>query len=499
MKPLIFLLCMATTVYAQTTLGPALSVDLGRHYYSSLDTETAARTELDAALKRLGQFQEQINTGQQLLQALQSYEEALKLYRHHDAYLRLRCSLNRKDLACEANGKLGAEVNARTAFLIPEILAIPEAQLQVFLNGEQGLKAYQFALQDIRRDASHVLPSTEQAFLDRLHPEIADWQYDLYEQILAGIPFGTVQTATGPLDVVRQRNLLAAHADASVREEAFKRRFAGFASRRDLLAFALIHTVNAQDSLAKAQHYPDAPTRKYSSMYLEATQTRALLKSMAQHGDVAKRFEKIRADDFKRSNHARLQAWDLNAPDAGLVLPVTPLAEAALIFHEAFGGLGAEYQEAFDSLLNPLNGRADVLPGGALNRYSAGFSVGFAGSTSVLFFGRYDGTYKDLSVIAHEGGHAVHRSLMTAHGVRPLYANGPSFLFESFAVFNELVWRTTSRNMLVMHACGVSIASNGCISKGWTLSMVLKTPYSNRRFTRECPRVPFEGPMTWTE
>ena len=438
-RSLIFLLCMATTADAQTGPVPALSVDLGRYYYSSMEAETAARMELDAALKRLGQFQKQISTGQQLLQALQSYEEALKLYRHHDAYLRLRCSLNRKDPACEANGKLGAEVNARTAFLIPEILAISEEQLQAFQSNEPGLKVYQFALQDIRRDAAHVLPSTEQALLDRLHPEIADWQYDLYDQILAGIPFGTVQTATGPMDVVRQRNLLAAHADASVREEAFKRRFAGFASRRDLLAFALIHTVNAQDSLAKAHHYPDAPARRYSSMYLEPVQTRALLESMAQHGEVVKRFEKIRADDFQHSNHARLQAWDLNAPDAALALPVTPLAEATRIFHEAFGGLGAEYQEAFDALLNPINGRADVLPGGAPNRYSAGFSVGFTGSASVLFLGRYDGTYKDLSVIAHEGGHAVHRSLMTAHGVRPLYANGPSFLFESFAAFNELV------------------------------------------------------------
>ncbi|MGA8500953.1 MAG: M3 family metallopeptidase, partial [Candidatus Sulfotelmatobacter sp.] len=52
---------------------------------------------------------------------------------------------------------------------------------------------------------------------------------------------------------------------------------------------------------------------------------------------------------------------------------------------------------------------------------------------------RYDGTFKDLSVIAHEGGHAVHRQLMTANGVAPSYAEGPHFLFESFAEFNELV------------------------------------------------------------
>jgi len=441
-NPLISFLYMAiqlAAVDAQTPPAQSLSVDLERYYFNSPEAETAARADLDSALKRLGKFQGQINTGRQLLDALQSYEEVLKLYRHHDAYLRLRCSQNRKDPACEANGKLGSEVNAETAFLTPEILEIPKEQLQAFQTAEPGLKSYQFALEDIRRDAPHVLPNAEQAFLDRLHPEIADWQYELYEQVLAGILFGTVQTATGPLDVVRQRNLLASHTDARVREEAFKRRFDGFASRRDLLAFALIHTVKAQDSLAKAHHYPDAPTRKYTSMYLDTAQTRALLALMAQHGAVVKRFEKIRADDFQRSNHAELRAWDLAAPQTDFALSTTPLQEAPGIFHEAFAGLGAEYQEAFDALLNPVNGRADILSGGAPNRYSAGFSVGFTGSTSMLFFGRYDGTYKDLSVIAHEGGHATHRSLMTAHGVKPFYANGPSFLFESFAVFNELV------------------------------------------------------------
>lgn len=442
MTPFLFLLCLpihAVVAAAQTPPSAPLSVDLGRYYFKSPEAEIAARGDLDFALKRLGKFQGQINTGQRLLAALQSYEEVLKLYRHHEAYLRLQCSLNRKDPACEANGKLGSEINAETAFLMPEILAIPKERLQAFQAAEPGLKSYQFALDNIRRDATHVLPNAEQALLDWLHPEIADWQYDLYEQILGGISFGSVQTATGPLDVVRQRNLLASHADARVREEAFKRRLDGFASRRDLLAFALIHTVKAQDSLAKAHHYQDAPTRKYSSMYLDPSQTRALLASMAQHGEVVKRFEKIRAADFQRSNRAELRAWDLAAPQPDFALPTTPLAEAPEIFHQAFAGLGAEYRETFDALLNRLNGRADVLPGGAANRYSAGFSVGFTGSTSILFFGRYDGTYKDLSVIAHEGGHATHRSLMAAHGVTPLYADGPSFLFESFATFNELV------------------------------------------------------------
>jgi oligoendopeptidase F len=439
---LIFLFCLAIHVAStnsQTASQTPLSADLARHYFASPEAEIAARSDLDSALKRLGNFRGQIDTGQRLLGALQSYEEVLKLYRCHETYLRLRCSQNRKDPACDANAKLESEVNAATAFLSPEILTVPEAQLHGFRSAEPGLKPYQFALEDIRRDSPHILPGTEQAFLDRLQPEIADWQYDLYEQILAGISFGTVQTPAGSLDIVRQRNLLASHADARIREEAFRRRLDGFAGRRDLFAFALIHTVQAQNALAQLHNCPDAPARKYISMYLQPEQTRALLTSMAQHGDVVKRFERIRADEYQLSNHAQLRAWDLAAPQKDLTLPITPLTDAPSIFHQAFAGLGSEYQEAFDALLNPLSGRADILPGGAPNRYSGGFSTGFAGSASMLFIGRYDGTFKDLSVIAHEGGHAAHRGFLSANGVKPLYANGPSFLFESFAVFNELV------------------------------------------------------------
>jgi oligoendopeptidase F len=437
-----FLLSVAMSVAAAAQAPPsgqALTADLGRYYFTSPEAETAALGALDLSLKALEKFKGQINTGSRLLHASQAYEEVLKVYRRHDAYLRLRCSLDRKDPACEANQKLGAEVDARTAFLVPEILAIPNQRLQVFYAAEPGLNIYRFAVEDIRRDAEHILPEDQQGLLARFHPEIADWQYDLYEQVLAGIPFGAVQTATGELDVIRKRNLLASSPDARVLEEAFKRRLNGLASQRDLLAFALVHTVKARESLAIAYHYQDAPARKYSSMYLAPAQTRALLNLMAQHGEVAKRFERIRARDFQEAYKTPMQAWDLSAPQPGFIPAITPLSDTPHIFHDAFAGLDAEYQGAFDGLLDARNGRADVLPGGAPNRYTGGFSIGFSGSTSMLFFGRYDGTFKDLSVIAHEGGHATHRSLMTANGVAPLYASGPSFLFESFAVFNELV------------------------------------------------------------
>ena len=418
---------------------PALTADLPRYYFKTPAEEVAALAELKAAIAELDRFKGQFNSARQLLGALRQDDVVQELFNKHERYLHLRCALNRKDAACEADRALESDVDAKTAFLGPEILAIPEDRLSAFLSEEPALARYRFALADMRRDAPYMLPGPEQALLDEFQPQISDWQYDLYQQIVAGIPFGKVKTKSGELDVVRQRSLIATVSDPKIREEGFKRRYSGFASQRDLLAFALIHTVQAQNALAKAHHYADAPARKYLSLYLKPEETRSLLDAMVKDADIVKRFERIRSSDFEREHHEPAHDWDLSAPAPGFTSPITPLAQARSIYHEAFAGLGSEYQAAFDALLDPANGRADIVPGGAPNRYGGGFSIGAASSPSILFFGRYDGTFKDLSVIAHEGGHAVHRQLMSANRVAPSYAQGPHFLFESFAAFNELV------------------------------------------------------------
>ena len=231
------LFVVATSASAAAQIQPptsaALSADLSRYYFKTPAEEVAVRAELNAALDQMARFKGQLNSGSQLLAFLRQYDVVRKLFARHEAYLHLRCALNRKDAACDADNALESEVNARTAFLDPEILALSEDRLRQFVNEEPALAEYRFALSDIRRAAPHLLPEAEQTLLDQFQPQIGDWQDDLYEQIVAGISFGTVQTPSGPLDVVRQRNLIATNADGRVREEGFKRRYAGFASQRD--------------------------------------------------------------------------------------------------------------------------------------------------------------------------------------------------------------------------------------------------------------------------
>ncbi len=417
-----------------------LSANLERYYFPSPAAELASRQELQSSLANLAKLRGKLGLApQQLLAALRTLDEIRKLVGKHDGYLHVRCALDRTDTSCGDEDKLDANVAAGTAFVSAEILAIPVGRLASFYNSEPALAAYRFAIEGIRRNEGHALPLPQQELLDRFTPEIAGWQYSLYDEILSQTKFGSVQTPAGPLDVARQRNLIASNPDPQVREQGFKLRYAGFASNRDLLAFTLLHTAEAGNELARAQSFPDAPARKYFQLFLKPEDTRSLLDQMAKHGDVVKRFERVRANDIERDYHVAAGPWDLSAPAPGFLPPRVSVSDARAILHEALAGLGPQYQREFDALVDPASGRADVLPGGAPNRYRGGFSVGYSGSTSMLFVGNFDGTFKDLSVIAHEGGHAVHRSLMSSHGVAPAYAEGPSFLFESFAEFNELL------------------------------------------------------------
>jgi oligoendopeptidase F len=234
--------------------------------------------------------------------------------------------------------KTAETTKAQTGFLAPAILALGRPRIDALLTSEPRLSPYRFALEQMLRESEHILPKDLQECLDRFQPEIADWQFDLYQQILGEIQFGTVQTPAGPLDVNRQRSRLATSSDAQIREEAFRRRYQGFASQRGLIAFSLVHTVIAQNRLAQEHRYADAPTRKYASMDLDPAQTKALLPHMGEHGEVVKRFERIRARDFEDATKTSMRAWDLQAPLAGVSLPLTSLSDLPRIYHEAFAG-----------------------------------------------------------------------------------------------------------------------------------------------------------------
>jgi len=415
-------------------------IDLARYFFISPQAEQADRKKLETDLQQFYDMRGQMTaSAERLLEALQRYDQLQMAATRHSQYLYLRCRSDRKDsTSCADSSAIESLAEGRTAFLGAEIVRLPEDRVDSFLKAEPRLQKYRYALEDIRRNGPHLVEPPIQEVLSDLDPELDGWQYDLYSEIVSRIDFGQIATPDGPLDVGRQRGLVAVSPDRPVRQQGFEKRYAGYASRRDLIAFSLIHTAQARNKLAVLHRFDTYPDERYFELSLDPAATRTLIAQVARQGELSKRFEAIQAEDMRvRFGITDPARWDMGVPPTEV--PLVSLDQARRILHQALAGMGSWYQKEFDGLMDPRSGRADIVPGGAPNRYGGGFSQGFAGVTGVLFVGTFDGTYRDLSVIAHEGGHAVHRQLMNEAGVPACYSAGPNYMFESFADFNELV------------------------------------------------------------
>ncbi len=415
-------------------------LDFARHYFATPAAEVAARQALDARLKTLEALRGKVTgSPESLLQALRLDEQARVDFSRHLEYLHLRHAVDTRDAQSATDeSALEAELAKRTSFLQEELMALDAAAFERFAARLPALRPYRFAVEQARRRREHTRPVAEEELLSEIGPLAAEWPSDLYDTLLDHVPFGTVSTPAGPLDVRRQRALIAQSPDRKVREAGFKQRYAALATQQDLFAFTLLRLARSRNALARLHHFATAADEAYFGSFLNAAEVDRLLAALAERAEVYKRYQQRRADAARASlGGDDPHPWDILPTAAATAPPRFPIAEARQILSKSLAPLGPHFGAALAQLLDPKNGRLDVVSGD--HRASGGFSQGFIGVDSVFFTGGYDGSYNDLRVLAHEATHAVHRQLMSQSGVSPLYADGPHFLFESFASFSEML------------------------------------------------------------
>ena len=146
--------------------------------------------------------------------------------------------------------------------------------------------------------------------------------------------------------------------------------------------------------------------------------------------------------------HARYRSVAA-APKAEYSPPPLGISEAIPVILAAERPMGDEYAGAFAALLDPGNNRLEICTAEQCDK--TGFSLGFLGTESAVYYGGLDGSVNAVRALAHESGHAVHRHFMAHNQPVAAYNRGPAFMFESFAIFNELLlldhlYRTASSN-----------------------------------------------------
>lgn len=422
-------------------VAPRYHFDFARNFYASPAAEKADRAGYYGTLKSLEQLKGKVAaSSSNLLRALQLSDKLQGQFMRHYIYLYLRYATNTKDEASrEDQSKFGAELDTRSGFLTQELTRIDDKTLARYMAEKPALKVYSFAIESARRLRPHILSLKEEELLSTLNPLMADWEGQLYQKGLDRTQWAKIKAAEGELDVFKQEGTINNSPDRAVREEGFKKQYEGYASQRDLYAFAMTRLVRARNQVSQLRHYKDNPAEVHFGLYLNSDEVRALFERIAKEGEFNKRYQRLRAAHIQKvAGLDDVNVWDMSVIPPGLARPRFTIDESKKVIQETLAPFGAEWGRELNTLFDPANGRLDLVPGD--NRVPGAFAWGFPGSQISIFYSfNFEGYFDDVSTLAHESGHAVHFQLLGNNKVLPTYTNGPNYFTESFAMFNELL------------------------------------------------------------
>lgn len=360
---------------------PAYQIDLARYFPNgSAELQSRAPVIADA---RVFAASPTPTTAASMLRWLQQYDALLKRVERHDIYVYLRAEENDQDVAdAKADDTLGAVEDVISDRVVQAAQQLGEPRI-LRLTQDPALAAYRYLLLNSLSQAKHRLSDAQAR---------------------------SVELAVTPaLDA------------AAASYKALRKANDTIASDENAYAALLVSIASARNGVARLRGFNDAAQASYFDKSIDPASIDRVLQAI------------------RESNvYARYLAVAAQAPKPGFTPAPVAIGDGVAQILAAEQPMGAEYARAYGELLDPASRRLEMCTEPQCD--DSGFSVGFAGLESGAYFGGYEGGIGNVRAVAHESGHAVHREFMARYQPIAAYNRGPNFMFESFAIFNELLF-----------------------------------------------------------
>ena len=408
-------------------------------YFAAAADEATDRLALEADIASLPVLASP--SPQDLLAYLRRAEGLLAREQRHTAYLHLRAALDIDDHAA-AEGVTAAQTDHENIVtkVRNTLRALGEPGFADAARAEPALAHYAYVLERATRNLPHELPPGEQAILDDVSDQGSTALWNAYQKTRRATVYGSVHTRAGDRDAGKDADLLAIDPDRAVREQAWRQKQAASASHAETYAALLMGVVRINDRTAHLEHFASAPEAVYFARQFDRADVDATAHAVERRASVLMDYQRLRAAHIARSvNIPEVHSWDMMLPPSGFTPPTFDYAQVRRLVPAALAPLGRDYVARFTAMLDPSTQRTDLAPAHG-NRVDDSFSIAAPGVPPGLFLGDWNSNLKGASVVAHEGGHAMHSELMNAHGVSPFYNHGPNWMHEAIAILNEMLF-----------------------------------------------------------
>lgn len=325
--------------------------------------------------------------------------------------------------------KLSVEVSEALSFITPEILALPEQELDKLIN-DPVLADYKFTLQEIKREKAHVLSKTEEALLAQVG-NLSQAPQQIFGMINnADMKFPKIKDENGnEVDLTHGSYIqFLENPNREVRERAFKAVYETYRKQKNTIAATLSANVNKNMFYSRVRKYPSVLEMSLYGDNIPKEVYTNLIDAVHENLPLLQRYMKLRK---KLLGVDELHMYDLFAPLVEEYKWEIPYEDAKKMVEEGLKPLGEEYlkvlREGFE------NRWIDVYENEG--KRTGAYSWGAYGTHPYVLLNHKD-NLNSMFTLAHEMGHALH-SYFSDEALKYRDAQYTIFLAEVASTTNE--------------------------------------------------------------
>lgn len=331
---------------------------------------------------------------------------------------------------------LSCQAAQNASFVLPEILAVPEEKLKVFLSADNGIKHYLRAMEQILAKKPHTLSNEAEELLAQSSEAMqgASQIFTMFNN--ADIVFPEITGSDGKCVRITHGNYISLleSEDRRVRKEAFLGLYGVYKQFANTLAAAYSAEVKQALFYAKARKYSSSRAHSLAENEVPEAVYDQLLGAVRNALPLLHRYVKLRK---KALGLSELHMYDLYTPMVEGVKKTYSFDEAKAMVLDGLKPLGEEYQT--------------LLTRGFLDRWidvyenegkrSGAYSWGVYGTHPYVLL-NYHGTLNHVFTLAHEMGHAIHTYYSDNH---------QPYTYAGYKIFVAEVASTCNEALLIRH------------------------------------------------
>ena len=321
-------------------------------------------------------------------------------------------------------------MSSKLSFFSVELLKNDESLIKKYIKEDERLKEYEFSIEQVFRDKPYILSEEQEKMMASLG-EVLNTPTEIYETLdTTSLSFDDFYIDNEKYSLNQSNYTLYLRDDnREIRKKAFLNYYKEYKKMKDTLSSVLYGNIKANFFISKQRGYK-SPLEMY--LYGENIPTslyEKLIKEVSNRIDVSYKYIALRK---KVLNLDEMHMYDIYVPLVKYDKKYT-YEEALDIVKEALKPLGDTYIKDLNNII--FSSCIDVYHN--KNKQTGAYSWGCYDTLPYVLL-NFEGTFNDVSTLAHELGHSMH-SYYSKNNNPYQDASYTIFLAEVASTVNEIL------------------------------------------------------------